>query len=280
MLYVSPGSSGSAGGVAFRDEDILAYDTGTGTWAMYFDGSDVGLSTDVNAFALLSDGSILMSFDSSSVAIPGLGMVEDSDIVRFVPTSTGSDTAGSFEWFFDGSDVGLTDGGEDIDAIDMTPDGRLVISTIGSFSVSGVSGQDEDLIVFSATQLGAMTSGSWSMYFDGSDVGLSDSSSEDINGVWIDSATGEIYLSTVGSFAVEGSSGDGGDVFICVPSALGETTSCTFGPGLYWDGSASGFGEEVIDGLDVVLKGTSVSPMLALISTPIPEIGRIIRAIR
>ena len=118
------------------------------------------------------------------------------------------------------------------------------------------------------------------MYFDGSDVGLSDSSSEDINGVWIDSATGEIYLSTVGSFAVEGSSGDGGDVFICVPSALGETTVCTFGPGLYWDGSANGFGGEVIDGLDVVLKGTSVSPMLALISTPIPEIGRIIRAIR
>ena len=34
---------GNADGVSFRDEDIVAYDVNTGTWSLYFDGSDVGL---------------------------------------------------------------------------------------------------------------------------------------------------------------------------------------------------------------------------------------------
>ena len=38
------------------------------------------------------------------------------------------------------------------------------------------------------------------MYFDGSDVGLSTSADEDVNGVWIDPANGTIYLTTVGAF--------------------------------------------------------------------------------
>jgi len=41
----------------------------------------------------------------------------------------------------------------------------------------------------------ATTSGTWTGYF-GSDVGLSDSSSKGVSGVWIDSVTGEIYLTT------------------------------------------------------------------------------------
>jgi hypothetical protein len=195
------------------------------------------------------DGSLLLSFDSS-ITVTGLGTVDDSDIVRFTPTSTGSNTAGSFAWYFDASDVSLTTDNEDVDAIGFAPDGRLVISTFGDFSVTGASGTDEDLAVFTATQFGATTSGTWALYFDGSDVSLTNSS-EDINGVRINSA-GQIYLTTTGNFSVTGSSGDGSDIFVCTPGSLGSTTTCTFGPGLYWDGSANGFSGEDLDSFTIV----------------------------
>ena len=216
---------------------------------MYFDGSDVFVPGDVDAFALMPDGAILISLDSAAT-IPNFGAVDDSDIIRFTPTSTGATTAGTFAWYFDGSDVGLTTDGEDIDALSFALDGRLVISTRGSFSVTGVSGADEDLIAFASTALGSTTSGTWSWYFDGSDVGLNTSSSEDINGVWIEAVTNKIYLTTVGAFSVTGASGDGADIFICAPGTLGATTTCAFN--MYWDGSAFGFAGEVADGIAIV----------------------------
>jgi hypothetical protein len=255
LIYVSSTSDGNAGGVAFRDEDILAFDTVEDTWSMYFDGSDVGLDSsrkqDIDAFYLMADGSLLLSIAGDSI-VPDVGSVDDSDIVRFIPTSLGSDTAGSFELYFDGSDVELSGSREDLDAIYVLADGRLVLSTVDSFGVSGASGKDEDLIIFTPTSLGANTSGSWDMHFDGSDVGLSNKT-EDINGVWVEEGTGDIYLSTLWTFNVDGSSGDGSDLFICHPGSLGSDTSCTFGPGLYWDGSANGFAGEVVDGLAIGL---------------------------
>jgi uncharacterized repeat protein (TIGR01451 family) len=242
-IYISPRTRGRVGGVGFRDEDILAYDTATGDWSMYFDGSDVGLRWNaVNAFAFLEDGSILMSLNRNQ-RIAGLGRVQDSDILRFIPTSLGADTAGSFEWYFDGSDVGLRAGKEDVDAIGFTPDGRLVVSTARSFRVPGLFGRDEDLIVFNDTSLGKSTSGTWEMYFDGSDVGLN-SFTENIWGTWIDSDTGKIYLTTRGRFSVEGVGGDGADIFACTPDSLGTTTSCTFA--MFWNGSAHGFAGEKV----------------------------------
>ncbi len=244
-IYASSSSGGDAGGVSFRDEDILAYDTGSGTWSMYFDGSDVGVGgEDLNGFLILDDNSILMTFQSS-FTLPGVGTVDDSDILQFFPTSTGSNTAGSFSVFFDGSDVGLSSNGEDIDAIGVSPLGNLVISTTGSFSVPGLSGRDEDLIEFTATSFGSSTSGSFAMYFDGSDVELT-SSAEDVGGTWIDAGTNDIYLTTQGSFSVTGASGDQSDIFVCVPDTLGSTTSCTTFS-LFWDGSANGFAGERLD---------------------------------
>ena len=243
-MYVSSSTSGSSGGVSYKDEDIIVYDTANDTWSMYFDGSDVGLGgTDINAFTILSDGSILISVNTS--ANLDIGSVQDEDIIKFIPTSTGPNTAGSFEWYLDGSDVGLSDLGEDIDAIGFDSDGNLIISTLGAFSAGGVSGRDEDLWKFTATSLGQNSSGSWSQYFDGSDVGLADSGDEDVWGTWLD-ANGDIYLTTRNIFSVNGVSGDGADIFIFTPTSLGKTTSGSFQ--MYWDGSAHGFGGERADG--------------------------------
>ncbi len=232
------------GGIRFRDEDILVYNTATDTWSMYFDGSDVGLGgTDINAFTILDDGSILLSVNTS--ASLSIGTIQDEDIVKFIPSSTGSNTAGTFEWYFDGSDVGLNASGEDIDAIGIDSNGNLIISVLGRFSAGGLSGRDEDLWQFTATSLGANTSGSWSMYFDGSDVGLSNSSDEDVWGTWLD-AQGDIYLTTRGAFSVPGVSGDGADIFTFTPTSLGKNTAGSYQ--MYWDGSAHGFGGERMDG--------------------------------
>lgn len=250
MVYYSSTSGGSVGGVSFADEDIIAYDVDSGTWSMVFDGSDVGLgAVDIDAFALLSDNTILLSFSNSSGNVPGVGTLDDSDVFRFLPTSTGPNTAGSFALIFDGSDVGLTTSGEDVDAIAVSADGNLIVSTAAGFSVNGVSGKDEDMIEFTATQFGANTSGSWSMFFDGTDVGLGGNSSSDIWGSSLDS-NGDIFLTTRDVFSVTGASGDMADIFICTPISLGPQTSCSYS--FYMDGSAIGIGGERLDGIQVI----------------------------
>ncbi|MFN8444601.1 MAG: M14 family metallopeptidase [Caldilineaceae bacterium] len=244
-ILLSSSTNGTIGGVTFADEDVIQHNVATNSWSMILDLSDVGITSDVDALARLPNGSYLMSFDVNT-AVPGVGTVADSDVVSFTATSTGTTTAGSFAMYFDGSDVGLSTVNEDIDAILIAPDGRLVISTLGAFAVTGASGDDEDLVAFSPTSLGSNTSGTWSLYFDGSDVGLGEANSEDLNAGWIDSATGKIYLSTIGTFVTNsGLSGDGSDLIVCTPGTIGATTSCTWSA--YWDGSVYGFGANDTD---------------------------------
>ncbi|MBM3925898.1 MAG: hypothetical protein FJ320_07925 [SAR202 cluster bacterium] len=189
-----------------------------------------------------------MSFTSAGT-VPGIGTVDDSDIVKFTATSLGDTTAGSFSMYFDGSDVGLSSSSETIDTLEVLPDGRLLISTTGSISVPGVFGADEDLVAFMPSSLGPNTAGTWSMYFDGSDVGLS-SSSEDVTGAAVDSA-GKIYLSTEGSFSVPGVSGANEDVFVFTPTSLGNTTAGTYQSTLFFDGSVYGLSGNAIGGIDL-----------------------------
>ncbi len=246
-LYLSLAGTGSVGGVSARDEDILRFD-GT-TWAMYFDGSDVGVGgVDVDAFYIVDADTILMSFDNA-VTVNGLTL-EDWDIARFDATSLGDITAGSFSLYFDGNDVGLDTSAEDVDAIELLPDGRLLISTLGSPSVSGVTGgRDEDLLAFTPTSLGDVTTGTWQMYFDGSDVGL-DTSAEDTDALGI-GPNGDIYLSTRDVFAVPGVSGGDEDIFVCTPTSLGDVTACTYSPVLYFDGSAWGLAASDVDAFNL-----------------------------
>jgi PKD repeat protein len=246
-FYFSLRSSASVGGISVANEDIVAFDGAD--FSLYFDGSDVGLGgARIDGFVITSSTEILMSF-SSSEDVPGIGGVDDSDIVKFTATSLGASTAGSFEVYFDGSDVGLTRSGEDIDAVELLPDGTLLLSTTGSFSVPGLSGRDEDLFTFTPASLGSSTAGTFALYFDGSDVGLSNSD-EDIFAVTTD-ASGRIFLSTKGNFSVSGISGADEDVFVFIPSSLGSSTSGTFDPVLFFDGSAFGLSDNDIYGIDL-----------------------------
>ena len=153
-------------------------------------------------------------------AVPGVtGTVDDSDIVLFTATSLGANTVGAFSLsYFDGSDVGLTAGSEDVDALELLPSGHILVSTFGAVAVAGFSGDDKDLLEFSPTSLGAVTAGTFTHYFDGSDVDLT-TSAEDVDAVAV--ASGKIHLSTLNNFAVTGVSGADEDVFVFTPSSLG-----------------------------------------------------------
>lgn len=240
QLFVSSQSSARAGNVAFRDEDILAYDFSTATWTMVFDGSDVGVTKDVDAFAFRNDGALFLSFNAPT-AVSGLGMVDDADIILFTPTRLGNDTAGSFTWLLHGADVGLTSDGEDIDAIGFTTDGHLVVSTIGDFTTPTASGRDEDLFRLDNATFGTPSSGVWQLFFDGSQAGLAN---EDVNGLWIDNATGALYLTVKDSFAFNNVPIDADDIFVCTPRQGG---ACTYQ--LFWDSDARNFGAENLDSI-------------------------------
>lgn len=223
---------GAAGAVA--DEDIALYDGGTSTWSVYFDGSDVGLSSfAIDALAVLPSGELLISVDIDGTLVgitggPSGTSIDDSDILKFTPTTLGANTAGTWSFYFDGSDVGLTTSNEDVDALSILPSGAIGISTLGAATVAGLSGiEDEDIFGFTPTALGAVTTGAWSYYFDGSDVGLSTNSNEDIDAFYIPT-TGAMSFSTLGAFSVTGLSGLDEDAFKFTVTTTGTTTAGTF----------------------------------------------------
>ncbi|MGE5462779.1 MAG: hypothetical protein ACM3PS_05460, partial [Syntrophothermus sp.] len=202
--------------------------------------------------------SILMSF-SSSVTVNGIAATSQ-DILRFDATSLGSNTAGTFSMYLDGSDVGLDSTADSIDALSLLADGRILLSTTGNPSVPGLSGvNDEDLLAFTPTTLGDVTSGSWKQYFDGSDVGLADSSNEDIDAADVLS-DGSIYLSTLGDFSVNGVAGADEDVFVCMPTSIGSVTACSYSSALYFDGSTWGLGTNDVDAFNFLSLGPTPTP--------------------
>jgi hypothetical protein len=234
--------------VAATINDIMRLVIGTDgsfTYTKYFEGADVGLSTTnerIDAFTILADGTILISTagafslqttysspgSGSGASITGFG----EDLLRFAPLSTGANTAGVWSLYFDGSDVGLSGSAENVDAVSVLADGRLVLSTAGTPSVTGVSGAaNSDLLRFTPTQLGATTKGTWAMFFDASDVGLS-GSTENLDAVALgDSGNPNlplIYLSTNGNFSVPGQTGKSNDILRFNPTQLGTTTAGTY----------------------------------------------------
>lgn len=226
-IYLSSSINGNIGNLSFRDEDIIAYNQTTDSWSLVFDGSDVGLEMigeDIDAFHIDDDGSILFSISGSrndDGFLPDVGAITSSDIVRFIPTTLGTETSGRFEMVLDGSDHGLTDAAQNINGLTRRRGtGELTIS-IHSFLFSGggfITWQDlarlED------------TSGTWRLFFDGSDVGI-DSWDEHITGVSIGKG-GVVHLSPYRYFEHSNQRFEANEIFTCRPSAMGETTACEF----------------------------------------------------
>lgn len=169
-VYVSAPGNGTVAGIAYTDEDVMRQDTATGQWTKAFDGTNHGLpaSADIDAFDFSNPNlysQFYMSFDKP-VAVPGLGTVDDSDVVMR------SCFLGSCSWtlIFDGSAHGLTTDAEDIDGLDVSGQ-NIYISTVGGYAVpkyggGTLKGGDEDIIIY------AGSINSFVMRFDGSTKGL------------------------------------------------------------------------------------------------------------
>lgn len=169
-FYLSAPDTAVVQGWGYADEDIMLFNSGPGTWSKAFDGTNNGLqeSADVDALAIIVNSgyiSFLMSFENPA-AVPGLGTVDDSDVVRFDTWNN------AWSLYLRGSTVGLTTDSEDIDALTFSPGQSLVVSTRGNYTVKNmeggnVSGNNRDLIL-----LVDRNAGTWTKWLGGSQIGL------------------------------------------------------------------------------------------------------------
>ena len=232
-LYVTLKKSMMIQGKSVDDEDVLLKNQNN--FSKVFDGSDMGLQdVKVTAFDIIGDNQFLMSFDHP-VMLEGLGVVDDSDIVKFTATSLGEKTSGMFEMYFDGSDVGLTTTEEDIDGLTQLSNGDIIVSTKGNISAPGLEAAREDFLRFSPMSLGENTTGTWAKFLDMGDVELDRTN---VDALHI-RENGDVLLSTAGQFHNGGQIYANDDVFGFTPVGLGEDTTGSFrGPLL--DGSQLG----------------------------------------
>jgi hypothetical protein len=85
-------------------------------------------------------------------------------------------------------------------------------------------------------------------------MALDTATGEDIDGFWVDPASGALYLSSNDFFTIGvGVAGDKNDVYVCAPGSLGEDTACT--PGFFWDAGAHGLAGGNVRGFTVIPGG-------------------------
>lgn len=236
-LYLSADRSGTIGSVSFEPGDILKHNLNTDSWGMYFDGSDVGINDNVDAFTLVRNNLLFLSFEQR-VQLPGLRKpVDPADVVLFRASSTGDNTAGRFTLFFDGSDVGLEETTENIDALALDASGQVLMSLAGDFSVPAnltgtvtLTGLGQDIIRFRASRWYGNTQGYWELYQAGEAIGLR-SPSENIDGMWINPTDPELFLSTSGAYSVPGYVGDDDDILVCALN----NGQCNYGLFFDWE---------------------------------------------
>lgn len=159
LLMAFDGNEKKLGLGFIKPHDILKFcptslgTTTTGTFSVYFDGSDVGISAageKLDALERLPDGRLLLSTkgdfkvkDAADNWLQG----RDEDILIFTPSSLGVNTIGTFAMYLDGSEFpGLKT--EDVTGIYYNPlNGDLHITVMGDYTVGGVPGDSNDVII-------------------------------------------------------------------------------------------------------------------------------------
>lgn len=245
-------------GQAMQKYDVWHLDTVTGIYSQVFNAANLfAAPKNIDAIALMDDGSLLISWlVATSVPClfggPNGDLVEPADVVKFVPYQWGSGTFGHFEFYFDGSDVGLDTTSENTDGLALDGSGNLLISVNGGLNVPGLTGLDEDVVLFTPTSLGKNTAGTWSMFLKGvdNDVRLG-GLTEDVDAIDFDLALNMLYLSTEGDYIVPvGLSGQNDDILAFAGTVWGSNPSGTFSQ--VFDGAAFSLNPEDIDALHVL----------------------------
>jgi hypothetical protein len=185
-ILISFDKAVSTGPLKVDDSDIVKFEATSlglnntaGEFSLFLDGSAVGLTTsseNVDAFTLLPDGSLLVSTEGR-VKVPDVqGNIRagDEDILVFTPTTPGDYSSGAWSLYFDGSNVGIRSGSENIDGLAIGSDGEIYLTTTGRFSGDGIAGGGEDIFIYAPTSLDNSLASNFSptLFFDGSLQGL------------------------------------------------------------------------------------------------------------
>lgn len=132
--------------VLFTSESLG--DETAGTFSLYLDGASVGLDVsssrhrNIDALSVLENGHLLVSIEGTTTVTTNEGSlaVRDSDVVELAPDSSSPITGGSWTTFLHGTVMGLTTSTEDVDGVHVTAEGRVFVSTVGSFFVNRSDG--------------------------------------------------------------------------------------------------------------------------------------------
>ena len=130
-----PGVTGTA-----DDADVYGWDGSTYTRVWDVSSSGVPATANVDGYDRVDATHAYLSF-ADAVTLPGLGTVQDEDVVSWA--------AGAWSLWFDGSAHGLgASANLDLDAISVVG-GTLYFSTVGSTNPPGVRGTADDADIYS-----------------------------------------------------------------------------------------------------------------------------------
>jgi hypothetical protein len=134
-IILSTKSSATLGGLRFRDGDLVEYNPNTRTASLFFSESLFSRNVDIDAVDILANGNIILS-TARRVSLGGL-YFKDGDLVEYDPI------ARTASLFFSESRFSHH---EDIDAVDVLPDGTILLSTKSRAKLGGLSFQKNDLV--------------------------------------------------------------------------------------------------------------------------------------
>jgi hypothetical protein len=203
-------------------------------WIKWFDATNSGLDADANINALHDEcgpgdpGCFILVGFQARTRLPGVGYIRPQDFAIAQYSGPAFDQYGFWDIAFDGSDVGLTQAGEKIDALYRFDPGEgpddlnclelLLISTSGAYSVPGawgnpLTGGGEDVLGFCADSVFEDTSGYWFLYHDGGAEGAPANSIVGLSHEDGQLAYARFEFLTKGSFWADSANGGLSDVF-------------------------------------------------------------------
>lgn len=144
-LYFSTVGNGTIPGVAgpYDDDDIYTWNGVS--FGRLIDATEIGVPVSANndGIVVVDATHFYMSFSATEVNLPGLGAVQDEDVVYY--------NDGVWSVYFDGTAQGLVNGGHDLDAFDLV-NGIMYFSTAGggnANAIPGVAGPYDDADIYS-----------------------------------------------------------------------------------------------------------------------------------
>ncbi|MCB9445269.1 MAG: hypothetical protein H6669_13660, partial [Ardenticatenaceae bacterium] len=229
-LYFSTLGNTNPPGVGGTADDADIYNWNGASFSRQFDASVAGLPSgaNVDGYVRVDATHFYLSFSGTTTAVPGLGNVEDEDVVYY--------NNGVWSVYFDGTALGLTANNQDLDAISIVGS-TLYFSTVGNTNPTGVSGTADDADIYS------WNGSSFARVWDASANGLPGNAN--VDGLKFIDAT-HFYLSFSGTSTTVPGVGAVADVNVVYNNA--GTWS------VYFDGVARGLtagGNQDIDAFDI-----------------------------